>query len=150
VAKKNVVIERKFSELLDRATNAYNNRSLTAAEVIADLVAIAQEMKKERERGGKVGLPDDELAFYDAVSQNGSAVLVLGDDTLKQIARDLVSLVRSNTTVDWSIKEQARAKLRSTVRRLLTRYRYPPDKKDSAVELVIEQAERLATEVAAA
>ena len=110
---------------------------------------MAQEMQIERERGGQVGLPDDELAFYDAVSQNGSAVLVLGDDTLKQIARDLVTLVRANTTVDWNIKEQARAKLRSTVRRLLTKYHYPPDKTDSAVELVIEQAERLATEVVA-
>jgi len=150
VAKRNVVVERKFSELLDRATNAYNNRSLTAAEVIAELVAMAKEMQAERERGGQVGLPDDELAFYDAVSQNGSAVLVLGDDTLKQIARDLVTLVRANTTVDWSIKEQARAKLRSTVRRLLTKYHYPPDRTESAVELVIEQAERLATEVTAA
>jgi len=149
VAKKNIVMERKFSELLDRATNAYNNRSLTAAEIIAQLVEMAQEMQAERERSGKVGLPDDELAFYDAVSQNGSAVLALGDDILKQIARDLVSLVRANTTVDWNVKEQSRAKLRSTVRHLLTRYHYPPKRTDSAVDLVVQQAERLATEVMA-
>jgi type I restriction enzyme R subunit len=117
--------------------------------VIAQLVEMAQEMKQERDRGMLLGLPDDELAFYDAVSQNGSAVLVLGDDTLKQIAHDLVRLIRANTTVDWNIKEQARAKLRSAVRRLLTKYHYPPDKKSAAVDLVLEQAERLAMEVAA-
>lgn len=147
VAKRNVVMERKFSELLYRATMAYNNRSLTAAQVIAELVAMAEAMKEERDRSAKVNLPDDELAFYDAVSQNGSALLELGDDTLKQIAQDLVSLVRKNVTVDWSIKEQARARLRSTVRRLLTKYHYPPDKKSAAVDLVLEQAERLAAEV---
>ncbi|MHB1640056.1 MAG: type I restriction endonuclease subunit R [Candidatus Dormibacteria bacterium] len=149
VAKRNVVMEHKFSELLDRATKAYTNRSLTAAQVIAQLVEMAQEMKHERDRGNLVGLPDDELAFYDAVSQNGSALLILGDDTLKQIAHDLVRLIRTNTTVDWNIKEQARAKLRSTVRRLLTKYHYPPDKKSAAVDLVLEQAERLAAEVTA-
>ena len=149
VAKRNVVMEHKFSELLDRATKAYTNRSLTAAQVIAELVAMAQEMQEERDRGQRLDLPDDELAFYDAVSQNESAVLELGDETLKQIARALVRLIRANTTVDWHIKEQARAKLRSTVRRLLTKYRYPPDKKNSAIDLVIEQAERLAHEVVA-
>ncbi len=143
----NVVRQRKFSELLDRAMNAYNNRSLNAAEVIAELVAMAEEMKREQTRGAKIGMREDELAFYDAVTQNGSAVMELGDETLKKIAADLVTTVRQNATVDWNIREQARAKLRSTVRWLLTKYHYPPDKKSAAVDLVLEQAERLAAEV---
>jgi type I restriction enzyme R subunit len=143
----NVVRQRKFSELLDRAMKAYNNRSLTAAQVISELVGMAEEMKREHDRGAQIGMKEDELAFYDAVNQNGSAIMELGDDTLKQIAADLVTTVRQNATVDWNIKEQARAKLRSTVRRLLTKYHYPPDKKESAVDLVLEQAERLAAEV---
>ena len=144
----NLVRQRKFSELLDRAMKAYNNRSLTAAQVISELVGMAEEMKREHDRGAQIGMKEDELAFYDAVTQNGSAIMELGDDTLKQIAADLVTTVRQNATVDWNIKEQARAKLRSTVRRLLTKYHYPPDKKESAVDLVLEQAERLAAEVA--
>ncbi len=149
LAKTNVVAERKFSEMLERAMRAYNNRSLTAAEVIAELVAMAQQLRPEYDRGARLGLRDDELAFYDAVCQNDSAVMELGDETLKRIAQELVTAVRQNTSVDWDKKEQVRALLRSRIKRLLVRYHYPPDRQDSAIALVMDQAERLAAEVAA-
>lgn len=149
LSKRNVVAERLFSEMLERAMNAYTNRSLTAAEVITEMVEMAKQLKLEFERGARLGLADDELAFYDAVCQNDSAVLELGDDTLKAIARELVQAVRRNATVDWDRKEQVRALLRTQIRRLLRRHRYPPDKEQSAIMLVMEQAERLAGEVAA-
>jgi type I restriction enzyme R subunit len=143
-ARTNVVVERRFSEMLERAMRAYTNRALTAAEVIRELVDMAQQLKLEYDRGSKLGLRDDELAFYDAVCQNDSAVLELGDEVLKAIARELVTAVRANATVDWDKKEQVRAALRRTVRRLLTKYHYPPDKQEAAVQLVLQQAELLA------
>jgi type I restriction enzyme R subunit len=146
VARHNVVAERKFSEMLERAMRAYTNRSLTAAEVIAELVELAKALRAEQNRGATLGLRDDELAFYDAVHQNDSAVLKLGDEVLKRIAQELVEVVRANTSVDWDKKEQVRALLRSKIRRLLTKYHYPPDKQEAAVALVIEQAEVLAGE----
>ncbi|MHB8319857.1 MAG: type I restriction enzyme endonuclease domain-containing protein [Acidimicrobiales bacterium] len=149
LAKTNVVAERKFSEMLERAMRAYNNRSLTAAEVIAEMVEMAQQLKFEYDRGADLGLRDDELAFYDAVCQNDSAVMELGDETLKSIAQELVATVRQNTTVDWDKKEQVRAYLRSLIKRLLVKYGYPPDKRESAITLVMDQAERLAAEAVA-
>ncbi len=100
VAKRNLIAERKFSGMLERAMRSYTNRSLDAAEIIAELVELAKEMRKERDRGSSLGLRDDELAFYDAVCQNDSAVLELGDETLKAIAHDLVAVVRRNATID--------------------------------------------------
>ena len=149
LAKSNVVAERKFSEMLERAMRAYNNRSITAAEVITEMVEMAQQLKLEYDRGNRLGLRDDELAFYDAVCQNDSAVMELGDDTLKKIAQELVTAVRQSTTVDWDKREQVRALLRSRIKRLLVKYRYPPDKQESAVSLVMDQAERLAAQAAA-
>jgi len=149
VARHNVVAERRFSEMLERAMRAYTNRSLTAAEVIAELVELAEALRAEQDRGATLGLRNDELAFYDAVHQNDSAVLSLGDEVLKRIAQELVEVVRANTSVDWDKKEQVRALLRSKIRRLLTKYHYPPDKQAAAVALVIEQAEVLAAEHAA-
>jgi type I restriction enzyme R subunit len=149
VAKHNIVAERKFSEMLERAMRAYNNRSLSAAEVIAELVLLAKQLRSEQDRGATLGLRDDELAFYDAVRQNDSAVLQLGDEVLKQIAQELVTVLRANTSVDWDKKEQVRALLRSKIRHLLTKYHYPPDKQEAAVQLVIEQAEALAGDEAA-
>lgn len=147
VAKRNLITERKFSEMLDRAMRAYTNRSLDAAEIITELVELAKEMRKERERGSALGLRDDELAFYDAVCQNDSAVLELGDDTLRAIAHDLVAVVRQNATIDWDKKEQVRASLRRYIRRLLAKYKYPPDKQEPAVALVMQQAELFAAEL---
>ncbi len=149
ITRRNVVAERKFSEMLERAMRAYTNRSLTAAEVIAELVELAKQLRAESDRGATLGLGDDELAFYDAVHQNDSAVLQLGDQVLKRIAQELVTVVRANTSVDWDKKEQVRALLRSKIRRLLTKHHYPPDKQATAVALIIEQAELLAREQAA-
>ncbi len=146
MGRHNTVQERKFSEVLERAMNSYRNRSLTAAQVIAELVELAKEIKDEQGRAERVGLRDDELAFYDAVVQNDSAVMEIGDDTLKEIAKELVSVVRRNATVDWDKKEQVRAALRSSIRRLLGKYRYPPDRQESAVDLVMKQAELFAAE----
>lgn len=148
LSRTNVVAERRFSEMLDRAMNAYTNRSLTAAEVIVELVDMARQLKFEYDRGTRLGLRDNELAFYDAVCQNDAAVLEMGDDVLKQIARELVETVRANTTVDWAKKEQVRASLRRHIRRLLAKYQYPPDKQEAAVQLVMQQAELLADQVA--
>lgn len=148
MSKRNIVIERKFSEMLERAMRSYNNRSLTAAEVIAELVALSKQMKTEHARGARLGLRDDELAFYDAVCLNDSAVMELGDQVLKRIAQELVGIVRANATVDWHKKEQVRASLRRHIRRLLAKYHYPPDKQESVVYLVMQQAELLASDIA--
>ncbi len=149
VAKRNVLAERRFSEMLERAMRSYTNRSLDAAEVIAELVELAKQLRAEHHRGARLGLADDELAFYDAVCQNDSAVLELGDDTLKKIAHELVGVVRRNATVDWDKKEQVRASFRRHIKRLLVKYRYPPDKQEGALVLVMQQAELFAAEVAA-
>jgi type I restriction enzyme R subunit len=149
VAKRNLIAERKFSEMLERAMRSYTNRSLDAAEIITELVELAKQMRAEHDRGTRLSLRDDELAFYDAVCRNDSGVLELSDETLKAIARELVSIVRRNATVDWDKKEQVRASLRRHIRRLLAKYKYPPDKQESAVLLVIQQAELIAADRAA-
>jgi type I restriction enzyme R subunit len=115
--------------------------------VITELVRLAKQLRDERDRGANLGLRDDELAFYDAVCQNDSAVLELGDDTLKEIAHELVAVVRHNATIDWDKKEQVRASLRRYIRRLLTKHKYPPDKQEIAVTLVIQQAELFAADL---
>jgi type I restriction enzyme R subunit len=144
VGKRNLVAGKAFSEMLAGSVLRYQNHALDAAAVVAELVALAKQLKHEHERGTELGLRDDELAFYDAICQNDSAVLELGDDKLKKIARELVESVRKNATIDWSEKEQVRARMRATVRRLLIQNGYPPDKQPAAIELVMHQAELLA------
>lgn len=144
VKRSNVVQTRKFSEMLDDAVNRYNNRSLTSAQIIAELVTLAKQMRDDMNRHAALGLREDEIAFYDAVAQNDSAVMELGDETLKAIARDLVRTIRDNWTIDWDVKESVRARMRAAVRRILVRYDYPPDAELEAIELVIEQAEMFA------
>jgi len=144
VSRTNIVQARKFSEQLQQAVNAYTNRSLTTAEIIAELVELAKQMRAERTRHESLGLSVAEAALYDAIVQNDSAVLQMGDETLKRIAVDLVFKVRASVSIDWSLKESARAKMRTQVKRLLAQYDYPPDKEARAVELVIEQAELFA------
>lgn len=146
IKRSNVVQTRKFSEMLDEAINRYNNRSLTSAEIIAELVTLAKQMRADMQRHAALGLREDEIAFYDAVAQNGSAVTELGDETLKAIARALMRTIRDNWTIDWDVKESVRAKMRSAVRRILVRHDYPPDAELEAIELVIEQAEIFAAE----
>lgn len=144
VQRTNVVQARKFSEQLEEAINRYTNRSLTTAEIIAELVKLAKTMRAEDARHKSLGLREDEAAFYDAVRLNDAAVLELGDDTLKKIAQELVTAVRASATIDWNLKDSVRAAMRTKVRRLLAKYDYPPDAEAKAIELVLEQAEVLA------
>jgi type I restriction enzyme R subunit len=144
--KKNVVQSRSFAELLERTIRAYQNRTLESAEVIAELIQLAEDMRAAQKRGESLGLSEDEIAFYDALEVNDSAVKVLGDDTLKTIARELVDTVRKNTTIDWTVRETVRAKLRLLVKRILRKYDYPPDKQEKATQTVLEQAEVIAAE----
>jgi type I restriction enzyme R subunit len=144
VGRRNLVAGRTFSEMLASSVLRYQNHALDAAAVVAELVALAKQVKREHERGAELGLRDDELAFYDAICQNDRAVLEMGDELLKKIARELVDSVRRNVTIDWSEKEQVRARMRSTIRRLLRRHGYPPDKQPAAIELVMHQAELMA------
>jgi type I restriction enzyme R subunit len=142
--KKNLVQSRSFTELLERTIRSYQNRTLESAEVIAELIKLAEEMREAQKRGEKLNLTEDEIAFYDALEVNDSAVQELGDDALKAIARELVDTVRKNTTIDWTVRETVRAKLRVMVKRILRKYGYPPDKQEKATQTVLEQAEEIA------
>ena len=141
--RKNVVQARSFAEMLDETLRRYQNRAIEAAQVIEELIELAKEMREANERGERLGLSEDELAFYDALETNDSAVQVLGDATLRDIARQLVETVRGNVTIDWTLRENVRANLRRLVRRILRKHGYPPDKQEKATQTVIEQAEVL-------
>jgi len=143
-SRKNVVQSRSFAEMLERTIRSYQNRAIEVAEVIAELIELAKEMREANKRGEALKLSEDELAFYDALEVNDSAVKVMGDDTLKDIARELVRTVHENATIDWTVKENVRAKLRVMVRRILRKYGYPPDMQDKATQTVLEQAEVIA------
>jgi len=145
-SKKNVVQARSFAEMLEKTVRKYQNRAIEAAQVIEELIELAKEMREAHKRGEELGLTDDEIAFYDALEVNDSAVKVLGDETLKTIAQELVAAVRRNVTIDWTVRENARAQIRVMVKRILRRYGYPPDKQAKATELVLEQAEVLCKE----
>ena len=141
--RKNVVQARSFSEMLELTLRRYQNRAIEAAQVIEELIGLAKEMREANARGERLGLSEDELAFYDALETNDSAVQVLGDETLRDIARELVETVRGNVTIDWTLRENVRANLRRLVRRILRRHGYPPDKQEKATVTVLEQAEAL-------
>ena len=141
--RKNVVQARSFSEMLELTLRRYQNRAIEAAQVIEELIGLAKEMREANARGERLGLSEDELAFYDALETNDSAVQVLGDETLRDIARELVATVRGNVTIDWTLRENVRANLRRLVRRILRRHGYPPDKQERATVTVLEQAEAL-------
>lgn len=142
--RKNVVQSRSFAELLERTTRSYQNRTFESAEVIAELIKLAEEMRQAQKRGEELNLSEDEIAFYDALEVNDSAVKVLGDETIRQIARELVETVKNNTTIDWTVRETVRAKLRLMVKRILRKHGYPPDKQEKATMTVLEQAEVIA------
>ncbi|MYC76150.1 type I restriction endonuclease subunit R [Candidatus Poribacteria bacterium] len=139
-SQKNVVQGRSFASMLERSIRTYQNRTIEAAQVIEVLIAIAKEMRHAQERGDDLGLSDEELAFYDALEVNDSAVEVLGDETLRTIAVELVTTVRQNVSIDWTMKESTRANIRRIVKRILRRYGYPPNKQEKAAETVLEQA----------
>lgn len=148
-AKTNLVKSKKLLEMLEGAIKRYQNNLLTTAEIIQELINIAKQIKEADKEGEKLGLNNDEVAFYNALEVNDSAVQVLGDDTLKEIAREIADKVRANTTIDWTIRESARAKLMVLVRRTLNKYGYPPDKQQKAIDTVLKQAELLADNLTA-
>ena len=148
-SQKNVVQGRSFASMLERSIHTYQNRTIEAAQVIEALIQIAKEMRQAQERGDDLGLSDEELAFYDALEVKDSAVKVLGDETLRTIAVELVETVRRNVSIDWTMKESARAKIRVMVKRTLLKHGYPPDKREKAAETVLEQAEVLCNDWAA-
>jgi len=148
--RKNVVQARSFAEMLDQTIRRYQNRAIEAAQVIEELIQLAKDMRAANARGEELGLSDDELAFYDALETNDSAVKVLGDETLRGIARELVKTVRNNVTIDWTLRENVRAQLRVLVKRILRKYGYPPDKQEKATQTVLEQAALLSAEWAIA
>jgi type I restriction enzyme R subunit len=142
-ARKNIVEARSFAEMLEEAVRKYQNRAIEAAQIIEELIRLAKEMQEARVRGEALGLTGDEVAFYDALEVNDSAVKVLGDECLRKIAQELVATVRRSVTIDWTVRENARAKIRVMVKRILRKYGYPPDKQEKATQTVLEQAEVL-------
>ena len=144
--RKNIVQARSFAELLEQSLRRYQNRAVEAAQVIEELIGLARQMREADRRGEALGLSEDELAFYDALETNDSAVKVLGEPTLRGIARELVASVRANVTIDWTVRENVRAQLRVLVKRILRKHGYPPDKQEKATQTVLEQAAVLSAE----
>jgi type I restriction enzyme R subunit len=144
--RKNVVQARSFAEMLEQTIRRYQNRAIEAARVIEELIELAKEMREANARGEALGLSENELAFYDALETNDSAVKMLGDETLRAIARELVTTVRNTVTIDWTLRENVRAQLRVLVKRILRKHGYPPDKQEKATLTVLEQAEVLSAE----
>ena len=140
--RTNVVRSQKFSEMLENAVRRYQNRSIEAAQVIEGLLGIARTVRESKERDEELDMSAEEIAFYDALSNNDSAVDVLGDDTLREMASTLTDIVRRNVSVDWMRKKSARARLRVLVKRFLKEYGYPPDKQKMALDTVVDQAEQ--------
>ncbi|HUW39988.1 MAG TPA: type I restriction endonuclease subunit R [Rectinemataceae bacterium] len=145
-ARTNVVLEKKFADRLRETINRYHNRAIESAQVIEELIAMAKEFREATVRGEKLGLDESEFAFYEALANNDSAVRELGDEILSSIARELTEKLRGSASIDWRKRENVRARLRNLVRITLRRYKYPPDKQEEAVELVLNQAERLTDE----
>ncbi|MEX3853700.1 type I restriction endonuclease subunit R [Paraburkholderia sp. BR10923] len=142
----NVVQEKKFSELLTNVIARYQNRSIETAQVIEELIDMAKRFREAANRGEQLGLNEDEIRFYDALANNEASVRLLGDETLKKIAHELTENLRRNVSVDWEKRESVRAKLRLMVKRILRKYRYPPDQQEEAVQIVLQQAEKLSAE----
>ena len=148
-SKVNVVQTKAFSQRLEEAIARYHTNAITTAQVIQELIQLARDIQAARARGEEQGLSDDEIAFYDALAANESAVEVMGDEQLRVIAHELLTSLRSNASVDWRHRESARAKMRVLVKRILRKYGYPPDLQDAAVQTVLQQAEALAERWAA-
>ena len=142
-AKRNLVQSQVFSDKLKKTLNAYHNRAISTMQVLEEMIALAKDLDAASKRGEDLGLTEDELAFYDALAVNKSAVMAMGDDKLRFIAAELISQVKKSVTIDWSLREGARAKIRVMVRRILAKYGYPPDLQDAAVQTVLAQAELL-------
>ena len=144
-SQSNVVQTKLFSDRLEEAVARYHANAITTAEVLAELIKLAKDIRAARQRGEESGLTDDEIAFYDALAENDSAVQAMGDDQLRVIAHELLMSLRENVTVDWAHRESARARMRVLVKRILRKYGYPPDLQDAAVQTVLQQAEALSS-----
>ena len=142
-SKKNLVQAQVFSEKLQRTLNSYHNRAISTMEVIEELIRIAKDLDAAGKRGEEMGLTDDEVAFYDALATNQSAVQAMGDAKLRVIAAELITKVKASVTIDWTLRESARARIKVMVKRILNKYGYPPDLQDDAVKTVLAQAELL-------
>lgn len=150
ISRQNLVQARKFSELLEAAINKYSARALDATQVILELIEIAKHVKEAVSRGDELGLSSEELAFYDALTTNRSAVELMGDQVLKQIATELATTIRNNMSVDWTVREAVQARMRVMIKKLLRKYKYPPDQTEGAVILVMEQAKQMCENESAA
>ena len=149
-SSKRLVQSRVFSEMLEKTLNAYHNRAIATQEVIEELIRLAKQMSEANRRGEELGLNDDEVAFYDALAANESAVIAMKNDGLKVIAAELVTRIRKSVTIDWTRREGARAMIRREVKRILNKHGFPPDLQDEAVKTVLDQAERLCADWAEA
>jgi type I restriction enzyme R subunit len=149
-ARRNLIQSKKFSEMLADAVKKYQNNLLSTSQILKELIDMAKDFREATTRGEYLKLSEDELAFYDALETNDSAVKILGDEILCNIARELVAKVKQNTSIDWTIKESVRANLRVIIKRVLRKFGYPPDKQEKAVQTVMQQAELLAEEWAVA
>ena len=138
-----MVQEKKFSERLQSSLRKYHNRAIETAKIIEELIQMAKDFAKANKHGEELGLNNDELAFYDALAENESAIRELGDDILKKIAQELTQKLRGSVSVDWQKRESVRAKMRNLIRIILRRYKYPPDKQADAINLVMDQAAAL-------
>ena len=141
--RNNVVQSRSFAEMLEKAIRKYQNRAIETAQVIEELIGLAKDMRAANARGEELKLTEDELAFYDALETNDSAVKVLGDENLRDIARELVATVKANVTIDWTKRDNVRAQLRVLVKRILRQHGYPLDMQEKATLTVLEQVEAL-------
>src|SRR5207245_2512978 len=144
--RRNVIEARSFMDMLEQSIRRYQNRAIEAAHVLEELIGLARDLRESDKRGDVLGLTSDELAFYDALETNDSAVKVLGDETLRDIARELVEAVRRNVTIDWTVRENVRAHLRVLVKRILRKHGYPPDKQEKTTITVLEHGEVLSAD----
>ncbi len=140
-SRKNITQARAFSEKLEAAIGRYQNRSIETAQVIEEMLDLARQMREAQARGDALNLTEAEIAFYDALEVNDSAVKIMGDAILRDIAKEIADIVRRNSTIDWHLREQAQARLRILVKRVLRKYGYPPDKQEQASQEIIKQAE---------
>jgi len=144
ILKKNIVQGKSFMAMLDKTIKTYTNKSVEAAQVIEELIELARKVREEKSRGKQQNMTEDELAFYDALGVNDSAVQVLGNETLRKIALELTEMIRKSVTIDWTQRDSVQAEIRLRVKKILRKYGYPPDKQEKATQTVLEQAEVIA------
>jgi type I restriction enzyme R subunit len=144
ISRKNLVQGKSFMEMLDRTIKRYTNKSVEAAQVIEELIELARKVREEKGRAKQQNMTDDELAFYDALGVNDSAVQVLGNETLRKIALELTQMIRKSVTIDWTQRDSVQAEIRLKVKKILRKYGYPPDRQERATQTVLEQAELIA------